>query len=176
MVLEHPVTGKKALYGLNSGTCAVLPLGEPFPAEKLESAAEARHHRPLEQRTADRSAEPWHAESSVDQTANREGGHTPPDASLPAYERLQLSESEHSCPQAGARADDGHDTEFETRAQPSAPTECQHPRRSVEAASDIEANAVSLQDRLHVQASHEGSSSTTEEKERPCLSVPEPSK
>lgn len=38
MVLTHPVTGRKSLYGLNEGTCAVLPKGEAFPEEKLAKA------------------------------------------------------------------------------------------------------------------------------------------
>ncbi len=36
IVLKHPVTGQPALYGLNSSTCAVVPAGQPVPAEKLD--------------------------------------------------------------------------------------------------------------------------------------------
>jgi taurine dioxygenase len=36
IVLEHPVSGVPALYGLNSSTCAILPKGQDFPDEKLD--------------------------------------------------------------------------------------------------------------------------------------------
>ncbi len=36
VVLEHPVSGVPALYGLNSSTCAVLPKGENFSDEQLD--------------------------------------------------------------------------------------------------------------------------------------------
>lgn len=36
IVLKHPVTGKPALYGLNSSTCAVVPAGQAVPGEKLD--------------------------------------------------------------------------------------------------------------------------------------------
>ena len=36
LVLKHPVTGKPALYGLNSSTCAIVPAGETVPGEKLD--------------------------------------------------------------------------------------------------------------------------------------------
>lgn len=38
MVLTHPLTGRRALYGLNGSTCAVLPKGEVFPREKQDKA------------------------------------------------------------------------------------------------------------------------------------------
>ena len=36
IVLEHPVSGIPALYGLNSSTCAVVPIGEPVTDEALD--------------------------------------------------------------------------------------------------------------------------------------------
>jgi len=36
IVLEHPVTGVKALYGFNSSTCAVLPKGKKLSKNKLD--------------------------------------------------------------------------------------------------------------------------------------------
>lgn len=36
IVLEHPVTGRKALYGLNSSTCAVVPKGTPVSDEQMD--------------------------------------------------------------------------------------------------------------------------------------------
>lgn len=36
VVLKHPITGKPALYGLNSSTCAILPKGEEMPQELLD--------------------------------------------------------------------------------------------------------------------------------------------
>ncbi|CAJ1396832.1 unnamed protein product [Effrenium voratum] len=37
MALRHPLTGKVALYGMNGGTCRVLPQGAPVTAEELDS-------------------------------------------------------------------------------------------------------------------------------------------
>ncbi len=37
IVLEHPVSGIPALYGLNSSTCAVVPTGEPVTEAALDS-------------------------------------------------------------------------------------------------------------------------------------------
>ena len=37
-VLPHPRTGREALYGVNSGTFAVVPRGEPVPAADLDRA------------------------------------------------------------------------------------------------------------------------------------------
>ena len=36
LVLRHPVSGEKALYGLNSSTCAILPKGEEISPEILD--------------------------------------------------------------------------------------------------------------------------------------------
>ncbi|MAO54572.1 MAG: hypothetical protein CMM61_02595 [Rhodospirillaceae bacterium] len=36
LVLSHPVTGKPALYGLNSSTCAIVPIGQEVAAEDLD--------------------------------------------------------------------------------------------------------------------------------------------
>jgi len=36
VVLEHPVTGKPALYGLNSSTCMLVEKGTPVPQEDLD--------------------------------------------------------------------------------------------------------------------------------------------
>jgi alpha-ketoglutarate-dependent taurine dioxygenase len=36
LVLRHPVSGEKALYGLNSSTCAILPKGEEITPEILD--------------------------------------------------------------------------------------------------------------------------------------------
>lgn len=37
LVLSHPLTGRKALYGLNSGTFAVFPKGTPVSQEQLDT-------------------------------------------------------------------------------------------------------------------------------------------
>ena len=37
MVLRHPLTGRKALYGMNSSTCAVLPRGAEVSPERMEA-------------------------------------------------------------------------------------------------------------------------------------------
>ena len=37
VVLKHPVSGEPALYGLNSSTCAVLPVGQEFAGDDLDS-------------------------------------------------------------------------------------------------------------------------------------------
>lgn len=37
VVLTHPVTGERALYGLNSSTCALVPKGEDISAELLDT-------------------------------------------------------------------------------------------------------------------------------------------
>lgn len=36
VVLDHPVTGEKALYGLNSSTCAILPKGQELSPEQMD--------------------------------------------------------------------------------------------------------------------------------------------
>lgn len=36
IVLEHPVTGTPALYGLNSSTCAIVPIGEDIDPDDLD--------------------------------------------------------------------------------------------------------------------------------------------
>lgn len=36
MVLPHPLTGRKALYGMNSSTCVILPKGMPVSEEQME--------------------------------------------------------------------------------------------------------------------------------------------
>lgn len=36
LVLAHPVSGKPALYGLNSSTCAIVPKGESIPEERMD--------------------------------------------------------------------------------------------------------------------------------------------
>ena len=36
IVLEHPVTGEPALYGMNSSTCAVVPRGAKVTAEQMD--------------------------------------------------------------------------------------------------------------------------------------------
>ncbi|MCA8928283.1 MAG: TauD/TfdA family dioxygenase [Alphaproteobacteria bacterium] len=36
VVLNHPVSGEPALYGLNSSTCAILPKGEPIAPDVLD--------------------------------------------------------------------------------------------------------------------------------------------
>jgi alpha-ketoglutarate-dependent taurine dioxygenase len=36
LVLPHPETGRKALYGLNSSTCAIVPKGTPMPQEDID--------------------------------------------------------------------------------------------------------------------------------------------
>ncbi len=36
VVLEHPVTGEPALYGMNSSTCAVVPRGEVVSGERMD--------------------------------------------------------------------------------------------------------------------------------------------
>lgn len=38
LVLEHPVSGAPALYGLNSSTCAILPKDQDIPADILDTA------------------------------------------------------------------------------------------------------------------------------------------
>ena len=38
LVLTHPLTGRRALYGLNGSTCAVLPKGQPLPQPDLDRA------------------------------------------------------------------------------------------------------------------------------------------
>ena len=35
LALRHPVSGKLALYGLNSSTCAIVPEGQEIEAEDL---------------------------------------------------------------------------------------------------------------------------------------------
>ncbi len=37
VVLKHPVSGEPALYGLNSSTCAVLPKGQDFAGDDLDT-------------------------------------------------------------------------------------------------------------------------------------------
>mmetsp|Transcript_87399 Transcript_87399/g.182900 ORF Transcript_87399/g.182900 Transcript_87399/m.182900 type:complete len:365 (+) Transcript_87399:160-1254(+) len=36
VALAHPVTGRKAFYGMNSSTCAVVPKGQELPKEELD--------------------------------------------------------------------------------------------------------------------------------------------
>ena len=36
VVLDHPITGEKALYGLNSSTCAILPKGQELSREQMD--------------------------------------------------------------------------------------------------------------------------------------------
>ncbi len=36
LVLTHPVTGKRALYGVNSSTCSIVPIGEKVCSEDLD--------------------------------------------------------------------------------------------------------------------------------------------
>ena len=36
LVLRHPVTGEPALYGMNSSTCAVVPVGEAVAEERMD--------------------------------------------------------------------------------------------------------------------------------------------
>lgn len=36
IVLRHPSSGRDALYGLNSSTCAVVPKGTPVPPERMD--------------------------------------------------------------------------------------------------------------------------------------------
>lgn len=36
VILSHPVTGRDAIYGLNSSTCAVVPAGEPIAQERMD--------------------------------------------------------------------------------------------------------------------------------------------
>lgn len=49
MVLTHPLNGRKALYGMNSSTYAVLPKGQEISAEALEKAdLEAVEHPSME--------------------------------------------------------------------------------------------------------------------------------
>jgi hypothetical protein len=36
VVLEHPITARPALYGLNSSTCMLVPKGAPVPQHVLD--------------------------------------------------------------------------------------------------------------------------------------------
>jgi len=36
MVLRHPLTGRRALYGMNSSTCEVLPRGAAVAQERMD--------------------------------------------------------------------------------------------------------------------------------------------
>ena len=36
VVLRHPVTGRDAIYGFNSSTCALVPVGEPITQERMD--------------------------------------------------------------------------------------------------------------------------------------------
>eukprot|EP00933_Yihiella_yeosuensis_P054485 TRINITY_DN52956_c0_g1_i1.p1 TRINITY_DN52956_c0_g1~~TRINITY_DN52956_c0_g1_i1.p1 ORF type:complete len:365 (+),score=54.82 TRINITY_DN52956_c0_g1_i1:29-1096(+) len=36
VALDHPVTGRRALYGMNSSTCRVLPKGDPVSAAEMD--------------------------------------------------------------------------------------------------------------------------------------------
>ena len=45
-VLTHPLTGRQSLYGVNSGTCAVVPIGQPLEEEELDRCELDAHEMP----------------------------------------------------------------------------------------------------------------------------------
>lgn len=50
MVLRHPLTGRRALYGMNSSTCEILPKGEAVPQDQLDKYdLEAEEHPSVQQ-------------------------------------------------------------------------------------------------------------------------------
>mmetsp|Transcript_63218 Transcript_63218/g.195888 ORF Transcript_63218/g.195888 Transcript_63218/m.195888 type:complete len:241 (+) Transcript_63218:26-748(+) len=69
MVLVHPLTGRRALYGMNSSTCEVLPKGQPVPQERMDRYELEALEDPSVQRewrsliphvTSDRFTVRWH--------------------------------------------------------------------------------------------------------------------
>ncbi|CAK0874024.1 unnamed protein product [Prorocentrum cordatum] len=67
MVLQHPQTGRLALYGMNSSTCAVLPKGthlsakqlDQYEVDVLEDASVEEWRKLLPSVTADRFTVTW---------------------------------------------------------------------------------------------------------------------